>query len=117
MKDKVQNYTDAQVAILVAAAASAPLTFADCEALAADPRMFDADGNPRKARSIVAKVTRDGIPYAKKVPARKDGSKVETKASMVAQIAEKVGVAVDKLDGLEKASRTAVVTLRDYIAA
>ena len=117
MKTETPNYTPAQVAILVAAAAQAPLTFEDCERLAADPRMFDAEGNPRKARSIVAKITRDGIPYAKKVPVRKDGSKVETKAAIVADIAAKIGVTVATLDGLDKAPRGAVIAVRDYVAS
>ena len=112
---KTANYSDAQVEFLnkyVGSGADGRLTFADCEKIAALPEMKDTDGNARKPRGIVAKVTRD-MPerYEKKVAARKDGSAVETKAKIVAQIAERVGVA---LDGMEVAPREKLVALRDY---
>ncbi len=68
----------------------------------------------RKPRSIVAKINRMGLPYAKKVVARKDGSKVQSKADLVKEIATSAG---RTFEGLDKAPRADLVTLRDVLAA
>lgn len=114
---KTANYSDAQVAIIrdfVGTGADGKLTFADCEKIAAMPEMATEAGEARKPRGIVAKISRD-MPerYEKKVKARKDGSAVETKATIVKQISARVGVA---LDGMEVAPREKLVALRDYLA-
>lgn len=115
--EKTPNYTPAQEAFIrsfTGTGENGALTLADATAIAADPSMVDADGNARKPRSIVAKINRMGVAYAKKVPTRKDGSAVESKAKLVEQIAEAAGVTFDALD---KAARADLVKLRDVLAA
>lgn len=65
-------------------------------------------------RSVIAKITRMQLPYARKVAVTKTGAPVESKEKIVAQIAELVGEA---LDGLDKAPKPVLQTLRDHLAA
>jgi hypothetical protein len=64
-----------------------------------------------KTKSVIASATRRGIPYERKARVGKTGEKPETKESMVARIAEKYGIELDKLNGLEKANKEALVAL------
>lgn len=115
--EKTVNYTPAQETIISTFAGTGPdgrLTLADATTIAAMPEMNDADGNARKPRSIVAKINRMGLPYAKKEPTRKDGSKVASKAKLVEEIASLSGVTFEALD---KAARADLVKLRDVLAA
>jgi hypothetical protein len=113
---KTPNYSPAQEAIITAfhASVNRPLTFEDAGVIAANPLMNDADGTPRKARSITAKIGRMEIPYARKVAVRKDGTAVASKADIVAEIALVVS---GNLEGLDKAPRDALVALRKALAA
>lgn len=115
--DKTVNYTEAQEALIRQAFENkgAPLNFDDCKALAANPAMNDADGNARKARSITAKISRMAdVEYKAKEPVSKDGSPVERKSDIVAEIAKAVE---GNLDGLDKAPKAALVALRNALAA
>lgn len=117
--DKPVNYTAAQEQIIrdLFATKGAPLDFADCQTLATDPAMFDTDGGERKPRSIAAKITRmDDVEYARKVATSKDGSAVTRKSDLVEEIAKLAGVAASKLDGMDKAPKLALVTLREAFA-
>ena len=68
----------------------------------------------RKPRSIVAKINGLGLPYEKKAVVRKDGSKVQSKADLVAEIASMTS---RTFEGLDKAPRADLVVLRDVLAA
>lgn len=111
---KEVNYTAAQEALI---ASVENLDYAGAQALAALPEMNDADGNPRKARSIVAKAVRMGVPYSKQVRVSKTGDAVVRKDELVAQIAESAGVAVEALAGLEKSPKGVLQSLRAALAA
>ena len=114
MNAKTPNYTVAQENLILAAADAGTLNLAAAETLAANPAMNDADGNPRKARSIVAKINRMGLPYERKVAVSKSGEPVEDKADIVARIAVKVA---GNLDGLDKAPKAALVAIAKAVAA
>ena len=84
------------------------------EAIASDPRMNTPDNKPRTQKMITAKIVRMGLPYAKAAPARKDGTAVQVKADLVAEIARLAGVT---FEGLAIAPRGDLVKLRDVLAA
>lgn len=111
MAKETVNYTPAQEALI---AAEAPMNLAKAEALAELAEMKDADGNARKARSIVAKAISMGVPYERKQPVSKTGEPVVRKSELVEQIA---AVVEGNLEGLEKAPKAALVALRDRLAA
>jgi wobble nucleotide-excising tRNase len=64
-----------------------------------------------KAKGVVASAIRNGIEYKRKERVSKSGAKIVSKADLVSKIAEKIGVDVAKLDGLEKATKTSLETL------
>jgi L-asparaginase II len=64
-----------------------------------------------KQRSIVAGAKRNGIEYVNKVRVSKTGEPVVTKEDLVKEIAKGLGVDVKVLDGLEKATKTALVAV------
>lgn len=70
-----------------------------------------AEKNGFKPMGIVNSAKRNGIEYTKKVRVTKAGGKIESKADLVARIAEHVGKSVKDLDGLEKATKTALEAL------
>lgn len=113
----VPNYTAAQedfIRNFAATGTNGRLTFADCEAIAANPIMDHPVTGPRKARSIVAKISRmDDVSYQPKEPTSKDGSPVTKKDDLVSAIASKADIAVSNLEGLNKAPKPALVALRD----
>lgn len=101
-KTTEKNYTEAQEAELLAAGEidnAKALEFAD---------KFGKD-----VRSIRAKAVRLGI-YKAKEKTSKSGGKIESKEAIVAEIAELVG---KNLDGLEKAPKLVLQTLRARLAA
>lgn len=64
-----------------------------------------------KARSIIASAVRSKIPYEKKARVNKAGKVPVSKSDLVEAIAEKFGVEVKALDGLDKANKTALEAL------
>lgn len=119
-KEKTPNYSLAQEGVIrsVALDNGGVLTFADCEAIALRSDMRDNDGNVRKPRSIVAKVTRMAdVGYKAKERVTKSGAPIERKDEIVAEIAKAAGVAVATLEGMEKSPKDALVTLRNALAA
>jgi len=64
-----------------------------------------------KARAVIASAVRRGIPYVKKARVSKAGVAVVSKADLVARIAERAGVNVADLDGLDKASKSSLEIL------
>lgn len=69
----------------------------------------------KSAKSVVAKLTREGV-YQKKEYATKNGEAVTSKAAMVAQLAEMTGQPVETLESLEKATKKALQVLLDKFA-
>lgn len=63
----------------------------------------------KSVRSIVAKLSREGV-YKTKAEKAKAESRV-TKADLIAKIAEKRGVEAEKLESLEKATKEALEIL------
>ena len=108
MKEKImtkvveKNYSEAQEAVLLAAGI---IDNAKAIELASQ---LDKD-----VRSIRAKAVRMGI-YKAQPKVSKTGGKVESKESIVADIAKIVG---KNLDGLEKAPKLALQIIRSKIAA
>jgi hypothetical protein len=126
--EKTPNYTVAQENLIRAAAVKGVLNLAAAQKLADNPAMNSAETGPRNARSIVAKISRmvtanmtdlDGTPltYERKVATAKDGTPVSKKADIVAAIAKAAGVTVAKLDGLDKAPKLALTSIRDAFTA
>ena len=113
--EKTSNYTPAQEKLILDAieAAGGKANKALAERLAALSEMNDADGNPRAARSIIAKMTRmDGVVYERQEAKRKDGSAIESKADLVKQIADLSGAT---FTALGNAGRDDLVKLRDFM--
>ena len=113
----VLNYSPAQEKVIssfTGTGTDGRLTLADAAAIAAMPEMNHPENGARKPKSIVAKIGRMGLPYEKKVVTRKDGTKVETKSDLVAQIAS---LTERTFEGLDKAPRADLVTLRNVLAA
>lgn len=101
---KVENYT-AELTAKVVAEYKAGSTVADIAAAVG-----------KSTRSIVAKLSREGV-YEKKVYAAKDGSKVESKADIVATIAAKLGVPADDVGSLEAATKAVLKLVADALPA
>lgn len=97
-KAKVVNYTPEMTAKMVADYTATPTK----ETVAALATAFG-----KTTKSIVAKLSREGV-YKKAEPTAKDGSPVVKKDAMVGMIATAIGVAEEKLDGLEKAPKVAL---------
>lgn len=89
---KAPNYTAEQTAAILADYANG-LTV---EAI--------AEATGRGVRSIVAKLSREGV-YKKKEYTTKTGEKAISKEELVTQIANVMGVEADSLGGLEKANK------------
>ena len=97
-----KNYSEAQEAILLAAG------------IIDNAKAIELAGQLKKdVRSIRAKAVRMGI-YKAAEKVSKTGGKVESKESIVADIAKIVG---KNLDGLEKAPKVALQIIRSKIAA
>lgn len=90
-------------AVLAAMKEAAPLDWAKANEI--------ADRFKVKARAVTAMASRNDIEYNRKVRASKDGSAIVSKADLVKGIAGKLGVEVDKLDGLDKANKAALETV------
>ena len=74
-----------------------------------------ADVHGKTVKSIIGKLSREGV-YQKATYTTKTGAKPITKAEIVAQIVDKLDLDVDAVAGLEKAPKSALVTIRDAIA-
>lgn len=67
----------------------------------------------KSVRSIVAKLSREGVYKAKAEKAKAE--KGVTKASLIEAIAKEVGVASEKLESLEKATKEALVIIAEAL--
>ena len=101
-KTVAKNYTEAQEARM------AEFDFIDA-AIAQEL----ADEFGKNVKSVIAKAVRMGI-YKAKERTSKTGGKIETKEEIVAEISELVG---KSLDGLEKASKQALIAIRAKLSA
>ena len=63
-------------------------------------------------KSVIAKINRMGLPYERKQPVTKSGDPVESKATIVAELATLVE---GNLDGLDKAPKPALQALRNAL--
>jgi hypothetical protein len=63
-------------------------------------------------KSVIAKITRMELPYQRKLPTTKSGDPVESKATIVAELATLVE---GNLDGLDKAPKPALQALRNAL--
>lgn len=122
MDKKTANYTDAQTAIIIALANEngGRLNLDLVKTLEGDPRMNDADGNPRNYRSLVAKVSRlvtsgDIAGYDRKQPTTKDGKPIVKKSELVERIAAAAGIAADKLESMDKSAKSALELLAEAV--
>src|SRR4030066_3411 len=61
----------------------------------------------KTARSVIAKLSREGV-YQKKAYVAKDGAVVQSKADLVTEIAAKLGVPAEQVDSLESATKAAL---------
>ena len=99
--EKVVNYTTEQTAEIVAAYLANPAK-GTVEALAVQ---FG-----KTSRSIVAKLSREGV-YKKAVYVSKTGAKPVRKNEIVCEIAKAIGIDADKLDGMEAATKNALLLI------
>ena len=106
-KKSASKYSPAQEQRIRDAAAAGPLNQAVAETLAAE------FGEGFTGKSVIAKINRMSLPYARKVAVTKTGGKVESKSDIVAEIATFVE---GNLDGLDKAPKPALQALRDVLA-
>ncbi len=97
---KAVNYTAEQTA------------FAIAEYQAGQSVEFIAEKLGKTTRSIVAKLSREGV-YKAKEYVSKTGEKPIAKEAFVSMIAEKLGVDAEKLGGLEKANKVALKLIFD----
>lgn len=104
-KEKIVNYTPEMTAEMLAAYALAPTP----ETVKALSEQFG-----KTTRSIIAKLSREGV-YKKAEYVSKNGEKPETKNAIVEQIAKKLGVASEKLAGLDAATKHALVLIREAL--
>ena len=121
-KATTANYSPAQEAKILASAVNGAFSLDIAKVLADDPEMKTEAGEARTPRAIVAKMSRmvtasgGTLTYTRKVAVSKSGGEIAKKADIVKLIAERAGVAVAKLDGLEKSPKLALETLRDALA-
>jgi Cu/Ag efflux pump CusA len=67
------------------------------------------------ARGVIAKISRmEGVSYQRKAKVTKSGGAIEQKEAIVAEIAALVGA---NLEGLDKAPKPVLQTIRDFLAA
>ena len=97
--EKIANYTEAQVAELVATYTASP-TEATVKAL--------AEAMGKTTRSIVAKLAKEGVYQSK---AKEAGKRAMLKAEMVTEIAKLVGKSEEVLESLEKATGPALMAV------
>ena len=64
-----------------------------------------------KERSMIACAKRQGLTYERKVRTNKQGEKPVSKADLVASIADALEIPAVRLDGLDKANKTALEAL------
>ena len=103
-KQTQKNYTDEQEAIL------AKYTTIDNATALELASQFNKD-----VKSIRAKAVRLGI-YKRQEKATKSGTKIEAKSVIVSEIATIAGIAIETLDGLDKAPKIALQAIRQAIA-
>lgn len=102
---KAVNYTAEQTAALLAAYAAAP-TVETVEAIAAELG--------KSVRSIVAKLSREGV-YKKKEYKTKTGEAVVKKDAAADEIGAILGMAENDVDSLTKANKTALKMILDAL--
>lgn len=104
MTEKTPNYTEAMETRIRERAEEGVLNLTVATEL--------ANEFGKKPRSVIAKINRMGLAYERKAPVTKTGEPVESKADIVAEIAELVNANVE---GLEKASKAALKLVRNAL--
>lgn len=95
------NYTDQQTEYMVIAYTKSP-TPATVEALALQME--------KSSKSIIGKLSREGV-YQRAVYKSKTGQAPITKADLVSNIAENLGIEIEDLVGLDKSPKNALKAL------
>jgi hypothetical protein len=80
----------------------------------ADSAALLAEEFGKTPRSVIAKIIRMEVEYARKEPTSKTGEPVTNKSKLVEEIAAVVG---GNLSGLEKAPKGVLTNLRNHLAA
>ena len=101
MAEKIVNYTPEQTAEIVAAYIANPAK-GTVEALAVQ---FG-----KTSRSIVAKLSREGV-YRKAIYVAKNGAAPVRKETIVSEIAKALNVPVEKMAGMEAATKNALLLI------
>jgi hypothetical protein len=102
-KEKAPNFTETQEARI-----------RDTAPHNAESAALLADEFGKSPRSVIAKIVRMGVEYARKQPTTKTGDPVISKAKLVEQIS---AVVEGNLDGLDKAPKPALVALARFATA
>ena len=108
-KVKTVNYTPKQTAEMVAAYVHAETA----DQRGAVVQKF-ADTLGKTTRSIVAKLSREGV-YVKKEYATKTGGKAVTKNKLVTEIAAAMECDEEQLNGMENATKKALQTILTFV--
>jgi hypothetical protein len=109
---KVENYSKELTEQIVATYKAAETD----EARAASLETMSAETG-KTVRSLRMKLVKEGV-YQKPVYVSKAGTKVETKAAIVESIASVFGVTSEQLQGLDKATKSALNLIRSkYLEA
>ena len=104
---KAANYTAQNVEFMVATYSAATDATQRTNAVAVIAQELG-----KNAKSVIAKLSREGV-YVKATKVTKTGAKVETKAEVVAQIAEKLELDAESIKSLTNATKAALVALRE----
>ena len=108
MTEKTPNYTAEMVAVLLAGYDPEATQDERTAQIAAISKEID-----RPTRSVIAKLTSEGV-YVPKVYKTKKGEKVVRKSALVAELASLMGVEEDVISSVEKATKK---TLQLFVAA
>jgi len=112
MSDKKVNYTQAQTTELVEAYEAAK-SEAERESVI-EEHAYELQ---KTVKSVRAKLVREGV-YIKKSKKAKDGNSAETKASIVEDIADTLGLESDVIGSLENATKNTLQIIRgEFVAA
>ena len=107
---KTVNYTPEQTEMMVARYTAAKTDEARKEAV-----QSIAESVGRSVASVRQKLVREEV-YVKPAKVTKDGRAVESKAKIVAEIAEACGQEVEAFDSLEKATKAVLEALRESLS-
>ena len=107
---KTVNYTPEQTQEIIAAYTAANSDDERKNTVAALSEHFG-----KSVASIRQKLVREGV-YQKQVYVSKNGAKAESKAAIVKDVAESLGVTAEQAESLEKANKGILLKLREALS-